>query len=128
MNEPINNVEDQPQPPTDEQVAIAELNGRMQDAVNKLGQALVRKFQMNGNQFNALDLEMKVLLLVESMQIVMQLLVQMSGGQHTDASITETMVARVQALIQATDPANAPKVVLATGGLPPRFNGNRRSN
>jgi hypothetical protein len=126
MNDSINNVEDQPEPPADE-AAVAELNSRMQDAVNKLGQALVRKFQMNGNQFNALDLEMKVLLLVESMQIVISLIVQLSGGKHTDATITETMIARVTALIQAIDPANAPRVAVASGMPPPRFNG-RRAN
>lgn len=129
MNDTVNHVEDQPQPATDEQVAQAEMNGRMQAAVQGLGNALMRKFQLSGNQFNALDLELKVLLLVEQIQLLAALVIELSAGRHSDASLTEAMIERVDNLVAFMQKSmDGPKLVLPSRAAPARaMNGGKRN-
>lgn len=115
-------VEDQP-----DGTAPSEVNARMQHAVQDLGNALVGRFQANGNVFNALELELKVTIMGEAIHLLSALLVELSNGRYTDTSITETMIARLDIVSKAiNDSTKGPKILIA-GGAPSgmRVNGSK---
>lgn len=118
-------VEDQPRP---EETSSAEANMHMQAAVQGLGNALVGKFQANGNVFNALELELKCTIMGEAIHMLTALVMDLSAGKYNDTSITLTMIERIEALTKAmTESTRAPKLLLAGGALPSRVNGSKHN-
>lgn len=125
MEEKDGLIDDQPLPPTDEQEQIAATNARMGVVVQDLGNALVQKFRDSGNQFNVLDIELKVLMLIENVQMLGALVIELSQGKFTDQSITETMTARVEKLVKSME---APSRIQVVGGaLPKSMNGSKHN-
>jgi len=120
------NVEEQPRP---SEGASPEANARFQEKVNDLGQALMRKFQMSGNQFNALELELRLFILVEQVNVLTEIIKKFTGGEHTDESLTDAMTVRVGKLTEGLLAAlnAAPRVAIAGGALPPRLNGSKHN-
>lgn len=110
MNE-VKSIEDQP-----DGTAPSEVNARMQATVQALGQALVGKFQANGNQFNVLELELKVTIMGEAIHMLTALVADLSAGKYSDVSITETMIGRIGAIVEAiNESTKAPKLTIASG-------------
>jgi hypothetical protein len=113
-------IEDQPLPAqrTEEQIK-ADVNAHMHVLVNALGQTLMKKFQLSGNQFNALELELRVALLTEHVQLLSALVIDLSAGKYSDTSVTATMASRVESLIKTLQDSMAAPQLIVANGLPP---------
>lgn len=123
MEDSVNNVEDQPLPDTLE----AEANATFQLSVNELGQQLMRKFQLNGNQFNALELELRVFILVEQVNLLTKIIQSTPwGAGWTDQKLTEQMTGQVTLLAKTLGEqlSAAPRIAVA-GAAPSRLNGSK---
>lgn len=124
MEDSINNIEDQPKPAEDNEVAQA----AFQEQVNEFGRVLMHKFNLNGNQFNALELELRVFILVEQVNLltkIIQTSVPGAAELYSDTRLTE-MMTRQMALMGKTmsdELAKAPRIALA--GTSPRLNGSK---
>lgn len=120
MNE-VKSIEDQPNG-----TESPEVDARMRVAVQGLGNALVGKFQANGNVFNALELELRCTIMGECLTMLTALVVEMSGGKYTDLLLTEMMTKRVDTVAKAMDESTkAPKLVIAPSGM--RVNGSKHN-
>ncbi len=86
--------EDQPLP--GEGAAVTPPTEIMQGAVNVLAQTLVKKFEANGNVFNALEAELRQLVLIETMHMLVALVIELSAGKYNDDMITLTVAERVR--------------------------------
>jgi hypothetical protein len=127
MEDSINNVEDQPKPAEDSAAAQA----AFQDQVNGLGQQLMRKLQLNGNQFNGLELELRVFILVEQVNLLTKILQAAIPGAaelYSDARLTEQMTRQVALMTKtmSDELAKAPRIALA-GAPPTRLNGSKHN-
>lgn len=124
MEDSINNIEDQPLPQPD-----PETNAAFQASVDELGRQLMRKFQLNGNQFNALELELRLMVLVEQVNVVTKI-IQTISGAYSDAELTVTMTKQVAQMAKAMQDAlaAAPRIVAPAGGPGPRLNGSKQHN
>jgi hypothetical protein len=95
-----------------------------------LANTLVHKYQLNGNTFNALEMELQVKMLIEQIQQLTLLTIELSAGKYSDATMTEGMITRVDALVALLQQQmnTGPKLVVAgAGALPPRpLNGGGR--
>jgi hypothetical protein len=117
----LNNVEDQPLP---ESGATPESNAAFQEAVQDLGQQLLRRFQLSGNQFNALELELRVFILVEQVNVLTKI-IQTITGSYDDDALTKTMTRQVGLLAKTLEAelAKAPRIALTGAPPPSRLNG-----
>lgn len=122
----VNNVEDQPLPADDDG---ARANAAFQESINDLGRQLMRKFQQGGNQFNALELELRVFILVEQVNLLTKIIQGMTHG-YSDVKLTEQMTAQVTLLTKTLGEAltQAPRIVAAGGAPPSKLNGGSRHN
>jgi hypothetical protein len=107
-----NSVEEQPVPAA---------SPEFQAAVGELGRQLMRKFQLNGNQFNALELELRVFILVEQVNMLTKIVQQATGGT-TDEAIHRQMTLQVDGLAKslAAQLDAAPRIAIAAGA--PKLN------
>jgi hypothetical protein len=126
MEENLNKVEDQPQPSGDDGLAAA--SAEFQQAVDGLSAKLLLKFQMNGMQFNALELEVRVLVLTEQLNVLTKIIQGVTGG-YSDAQLTRQMVGQVNQLTKTLTEAlaAAPRIAIPAGGAPPKLNGSRHN-
>lgn len=87
---PINDIEDQPVPePTPEQ-----LQAGFQASIDELSKQLVRRCQASGGAVNVLELEIRVAVLTEHVNLLTRVFQQNASGL-TDAKIQEQMTAQV---------------------------------
>lgn len=121
----VKGIEEQPLPVG----ASAEANARFQTQVNAFGQALMRKFQLGGNQFNPLELELRVFVLIEQVNLLTEIIKKLATGEHTDETLTDAMALRMEAvtrnLMEALE--KAPRLAIAGGTLPSRMNGSKHN-
>src|SRR5271168_4857475 len=119
MEDSINNVEDQPLPePTMEEAQAA-----FQMSVNEFSQVLVHKLQLNGMQFNALELETRIFILVEQVNLLTKIIQQITNNSpaFSDLKLTESMTRQMGALSKAMSDelAKAPRIALDGADGPP---------
>jgi hypothetical protein len=124
MQDTINNVEEQPLP----EAGSGEDQAAFQAQVDELGRQLMRKFQLNGMQFNALELELRVFILVEQVNVLTKMLQQLLPGALTDAQLTNSMVSQVGLLAKTLEGqmAKAPRIAVAQGA-PRGLNGSKHN-
>lgn len=125
MNE-VKAIEDQPLPPSS---ASPETNARFQEQIDALFPALLRKFQLGGNQFNPVELELRFLVVNEQLNLLTEIVKGLTNGEVTDETITNAMTERVKMLTKNLIDAlnSAPRLAIAGGALPPRMNGSKHN-
>lgn len=121
---------EQPLPPAEGEApeVTAERNARMQDTVQGLANLLMKKAQLSNGAVNVLEMELQIKLLIENTQLLFQLLIDISGGKITDASVTDASIERVKKLNTFLEESmkSAPRVLLATGA-PRGLNGSKHN-
>jgi hypothetical protein len=127
MEDTLNTIEDQPLPEkgTDDLVTA---NASLQGAVDELGQVLFRRLQMNGGQFNPVELEVRLFVAVEQVNVLCELLKRLLPGLD-DAKLTSLTADRLKATTKLFQEqlAAAPRIALAAGAPPSKLNGSKHN-
>jgi len=87
-----------------------------EDAVQALADILAARMQMEGG-INMLEMQVRTLVLIEHVQLLTDLLVGLSGGEHTDESITAALCAKVSKVTASIkDELSKPRLVMPSNG------------
>jgi hypothetical protein len=107
--------------------ALSEANGHLQSAVDELGKILVRRLQMNNGQFNPLELEIRLFVAIEQVNVLSDLMKSLLPID--DARLTELTAQRVQATTKAFQEAlsAAPRLVVPPAGAGRGLNGTKHN-
>jgi hypothetical protein len=107
----VNAVNDVEKPPDQ-----AQLDAEFQKSVDALSQQLIRKYQLNGDQFNALEVEVRLFIATEQLNVLTKIIQQITNG-YSDAQLTAQMTEQVNKLAKTFETAfaAAPRIASAAG-------------
>jgi hypothetical protein len=91
----------------------------LQASVNKLGAVLLKQAQANGGQIDIISLQLNMMMLTQTMQLMTALIIELSNGKYTDDSITATVNERVKEVIMGMESQLAtPKILRGLRSVP----------